>query len=162
LRIVAEQSVYELKYKPQLNFFANVGLNAVYQPSFDRIGFSTGISLSLTLLDGNQRKLQKKKTEIYLQKNDFEKRNFMTQTEINKHKIKSQIQSHSQRIILAESQLNQYNILLNTYSKELAQGEISVMDYKTLLKDMYAKKHESLQLKMEKQVLINSYNYWNF
>jgi cell division protein FtsB len=41
-------------------------------------------------------------------------------------------------------------------------GEASVMDYKNLLKDISAKKQELLQLKMEKQFLINSYNFLNF
>ena len=59
LGIIADQSISELKYKPQLNAFANAGLNAVNVPSFNRLGFSAGLTFSMNLYDGNQRKLEK-------------------------------------------------------------------------------------------------------
>ena len=68
----------------------------------------------------------------------------------------------NQRIIFNEHQTDQYNQLYNAYIKELSQGEASVMDFKNLLKDIAAKNQESLLLKMEKQFLINSYNYLNY
>jgi len=36
------------------------------------------------------------------------------------------------------------------------------MDFKNLLKDITAKKQDYLLLRMEKLLLINSYNYWNY
>jgi hypothetical protein len=36
------------------------------------------------------------------------------------------------------------------------------MDFKNLMKDIAAKKQEIIQLKMEKQLLINAYNYLNY
>jgi len=162
LNIMAEQTINELKYKPQLDLYANAGLNSVYQPSFNRLGFSTGITLSLNIFDGNQRKIQREKSSINIQTLDFEKKNFVTQNDIYKNKILSQINSLNQRVDIVEEQINQYDKLLNVYSKELSQGEVSVMDFKNLLKDIAAKKQENLLLKMEKQALINSYNYWNY
>lgn len=162
LNNVAGLSIYEQKYKPQVNIFANAGLNAVYQPAFNRLGFSTGIALSWNIYDGHQRKTQREITTLHLQKNEFDKKYLLTQADINKNKILNQIKSLDQRITLFEDQINQYDNLLNVYNQELLQGELSVMDFKNLLKDIAAKKQESLLLKMEKQLLINSYNYWNY
>jgi len=36
------------------------------------------------------------------------------------------------------------------------------MDFKNLLKDITAKRQDFLLQKMEKQLLVNSYNYWNY
>lgn len=162
LNIIADQSINELKYKPQLNLFANTGLNAIYQPSLNRLGLSAGVNFSWNLFDGNQQKIQRDKLTINIQTLEFEKKNFQTQNSINKNKFLNQINLLNQRLILTNNQLIEYDKLLNVYSNEISNGEVSVMDYKYLLKDIAFKKQENLLLKMEKQALINSYNYWNF
>jgi outer membrane protein TolC len=154
--------ITELKYKPQLDVFANAGLNAIYLPTFNRLGISAGLTFSWNLYDGNQRKLEKNKSNVSINTLQFEKNHFITQQEINKDKIKSQLNSLSERTALIQDQLKQYEILYSAYENELKQGLISVMDFKNLLKDITAKKQDYLLLSMEKQLLINSYNYWNY
>lgn len=162
LSIIADQAINELKYKPQLDLFANAGLNAVYMPAFNRLGFSTGLTLTWNIFDGRQRDIQREKSNVNLQTLEFEKKKFLTRNEISKNNILNQIKTLDQRIILNEQQMDTYNKLYNVYSMELSQGEASVMDFKNLLKDIAAKNQESLLLEMEKQYLINSYNYLNY
>ena len=162
LNIIAEQKINELKYKPQISLLANAGLSAVYQPSFDRLGFSTGVSFSWNIFDGHQRKIQREKSAINLNTLDFEKKNFLTQADINRNKLINQIDLLNKRIILINEQLNKYDTLLAVYSKELSQGELSVIDFKNVFKDIASKKQEGILLNMEKQFVINSYNYWNY
>lgn len=162
LALMADLSITELKYKPQLSLFANAGLNAAYLPSFDRLGFSTGFTFSLNLYDGNQRKFDREKSNVSLQTAQFEKNHLLAQREINKTKIRSQINSLSERTILIENQLIQYDKLYSDYQNNLMRGLISIIDYKNLFRDITVKKQESLLLRMQKQVLINSYNYWNY
>lgn len=162
LNIIADQAINELKYKPKLDLFANAGMNAVYLPAFNRLGFSTGFTLSWNIFDGKQKYIQREKSNINLQTLEFEKKNFITLNEISKNKVLNQINELNQRIILNEQKTDQYNKLYNAYSKELSQGEASVMDFKNLIKDISANKQENILLKMEKQFLINSYNYLNF
>jgi outer membrane protein TolC len=162
LNIIADQSINDLKYKPQLDLFADAGLFAAYLPYPGRIGFSTGFSLSWNIFDGHQRTIQREKSDINLKTIEFEKKNFMTQNDINKNKILNQIEAVNQRLHLYEQQADQYDKLYKAYSRELTLGEASVMDFKNLLKDMTAKKQETLLLKMERQLLINSYNYLTY
>jgi outer membrane protein TolC len=162
MNIIADQAINDLKYKVQADLFANAGLNAVYLPAFNRLGFSTGLLLSWNIFDGNQRKIQNEKSIINIQTLEFEKSKFLTQKDISRNKFFDQINLLDQRILMTENQIKQYESLYNVYKQELSLGEISVMDYKNLLKDAAAKKHENVMLKMEKQVLINSYNYWNY
>ena len=162
INLVNDLMMTELKYKPQLSAFANAGLNAVYIPTFNRLGFSAGLTFTWNLYDGNQRKIEREKSNVNIQSLQFEKNNFLTQKEINKNKIVSQLKAIDEQMLLLENQLNQYKTLYETYKKELSQGLISIMDYKNLLKDMTAKKQEKTLAKMEKQLLINSYNYWNY
>jgi hypothetical protein len=162
LGIIADQSISELKYKPQLSAFADAGYNASGIPTFNRFGFSAGLTFSWNLYDGNQRKLEREKSNVNIQSLQFEKNHFSRQQEINKDKIKNQIKSLDERKILLENQLNQYDKLYKVYSDQLTQGLISIMDFKNFLKDRIAKKQDYLLLKMEKQLLVNSYNYWNY
>ena len=162
LSILADQSISELRYKPQLNAFANAGYNATGIPTFDRFGLSAGLTFSWNLYDGGQRKLERQKSAVNISTLQFSKNYFMTQQQINKDKIKSQLKSLAERGIALENQLNQYDKLYQVYADELAHGLVSVMDFKNLLKDITAKKQDYLLLKMEKQLLVNSYNYWNY
>lgn len=162
LNINAERSIGDLKYKPQVNFFANAGLNAVYLPTINRLGFSTGLTFSWNIFDGQQHKLQKQKSEINLQTLDFEKHNFISQQEINKNNLLNQIATLGKRIQLNDNQLTKYDQLLKVYHVQLTQGEISVIDFKNIVKDIAVKKQDRLMLGMEKQALIVSFNYWNY
>jgi outer membrane protein TolC len=162
LYILSDQAVNELKYKPQLDLFADAGLNAAYLPYPRRLGLSAGLALTWNIFDGHQKNIQREKSNVSLQTLEFRKNNFMTQNEISRKKILNQINSVKERIILNEMQADKYKHLADAYVKELSIGEASVMDYKNLLKDIAANNQELLQLRMENQFLINSLNYLNF
>ncbi|MFN8239333.1 MAG: TolC family protein [Bacteroidales bacterium] len=162
LNILSDQAVNELKYKPQLDLFADAGLNAAYLPYPRRLGLSAGLALTWNIFDGHQKNIQREKSTVNLQTLEFRKNNFMTQNEISRNKILNQLNSVKERIMLNEMQADKYKHLAEAYSKELSLGEASIMDFKNLLKDIAAKNQELLQLRMEKQFLINSYNYLNF
>ena len=162
LNIEAKQLVFEQKYKPQLSLFANAGMNAIYTPSFNRFGFATGLNFSWNIFDGNQKKIQYDKSLIEMKTLEFEKKNFSNQYHINKEKYLSQILAIDKQMNIVQSQLLEYKKLYDLYSFELSQAQVSIMDFKNLIRDISAKKQENLRLKMQKQALINSYNYWNF
>ncbi len=162
LHVEADQSLFEMKYLPELHLFAQAGLNATYLPTPDRLGFSTGLTLSWNLFDGNQRQFQREKSTIRLQNIQFDKQYFKNQNEQMKSKLLHQIGSLQARLALVENQLKHYEELKDAYGRELMYGEVSIMDLKNLLKDMAAKKQEANAIYMEKQALINLYNYWNF
>jgi len=162
LYILSDQAVSELKYKPQLDLFADAGLNAAYLPYPRRLGLSAGLALTWNIFDGHQKNIQREKSNVSLRTLEFRKNSFMTQNEISRKKLLNQINSVKERIILNEMQADKYKHLAGVYVKELSIGEASVMDYKNLLKDIAANNQELLQLRMENLFLINSLNYLNF
>lgn len=93
---------------------------------------------------------------------DFEKHNFIIQQDINKKNILDQLNFLESKTLLTDNQLLKYEQLLKIYRSQLAQGEISVMDYKNMEKEYVNKKKERVVLNLEKQALIISANYWNF
>lgn len=162
LNIAANSLLFEQKYKPRVSLFATAGLNAIYLPSFNRFGFSTGINFTWNIFDGNQKQIQHNKSMVELQTLAFERSNFIKRNQINKNKYATRIKAVDQKINIVENQLLEYKKIWRLYSYELSQAQVSVMDFKNLIRDIAAKQQENLLLKMEKQILINSYNYWNF
>ena len=162
LNIIAKQTLFEQKYRPQLSVFANAGMNAIYLPSYNRLGFATGLTFSWNIFDGNQKKIQFEKSFIEMQTISFEKQNFINQHNTNKEKYLNQIETIDRQIKIVEKQLTEYEKLIKLYKYELQQGQVSIMDVKNIIRDVSAKRQENLRLKMQKQMLINSYNYWNY
>ncbi len=162
LNILSSENIFNQRYKPQVNLYANAGMNAIYLPSFNRFGFAAGINFSLKLFDGNQREIEHNKTNIILQNIEFEKQNFITKNNINKSKYLKQIKLINNQLSITKKQLSEYKNLMKLFSFELSQAQVSIMDYKNLIRDISAKKQEYLLLSMKKQAMINWFNYWNY
>lgn len=163
LNLIAQQKVFELKYKPQLNFFANAGLNAVYAPTIpNRFGISAGLSFAYIFFDGNQKAINRKKTQVLEKSVSYYKSNFITQNTVRKSKIQSELQSYTERIKIIEQQLKDYETVLNSYKKEILTGQLSIINYTLVLKNIATLQRDYALLLAQQQLLINAYNYWNW
>jgi len=161
LAVKAEQRIVNLNYLPQINAFGDAGLNATYSPSFNRLGFSVGISLNWNLFDGHQKQFKKEESQLLLENIGTDKKYYETQNIIRKNNILSQINSLDTQINLMDTQLIDYTKLLELYKLELKNSLVSVLELKTLIKDITIKQQEKINALMSKKILINSYNYWN-
>lgn len=163
LNLMALQNTYALKYKPQINLFANTGLNAVYlQDIPQRFGLSAGLSFSYTIFDGNQKMINKSKTKVLGESISFYKNNFITQNTIRKSRILSELTAILKRITITELQLKEYKILLNSYKQEISSGQLSIINYTMALKNLVIVQRDHTMLYSQQQSLINTYNYWNW
>ncbi len=163
LNLISSKNIFELKYKPQLNLVANTGLNAVYAPTIpNRFGFNAGFSFAYNFFDGRQKNINRNKTDILLKTVSTYKENFVTQNTMRKTKILNELQSYINRINIAEAQLLEYGTLLNLYKKEILTGQLSIISYVMVLKNMATMQRDNAILSSQKQSLINAYNYWNW
>lgn len=162
LNFTADQKINENKYKPQLSWFANSGINATYLPTLNRFGFSTGLTFSWTLFDGHQKEMERQKTRLNINSLQTKKQNFRVQQALQKNNLLSKIKILEQNKEQLKRQVNQYQELINVYQKELSLGQVSIMDLKNILTDFANKKQALLLLELEQESLINTYNYWNY
>ncbi len=114
------------------------------------------------VFDGNQRKIRYDRSIVKMNTVSFEKVNFNNRQKVYKDMYLSEIKLIDNRIEIVESQLNEYEKIKRFYFAEFVKGKLDIMDLKDLERDVALKKQQSLFLEIEKQVLINSYNYWNF
>ena len=163
LNIISTQKIFERKYKPQINLYSNAGLNAVYAPTIgNRFGMSAGLNLTWNIFDGNQKDITRKKTNLQLESVAFYRNNFLSQNNVRKSKILSELRSYENREAIAEVQLNDYASLLASYKREIVQGQLSVLTYITTLKNMTKARRDYLVLETNRLLLVNAYNYWNW
>lgn len=163
LNLISQQKAFELKYKPQLSLYANSGLNAVYAPTIpNRFGVSAGLNFTYNFFDGKQKESFRNKTQVLEQTVSFYKSNFTSQNTLRKSKIIVELQSYTERISIAEQQLKEYDFLLNSYKKEIVSGQISIINYILILKNMATFQRDYTLLFSQQQTLINAYNYWNW
>ena len=163
LSLVIAQKNFDLKYKPQLSAFANAGLNGVYVPTLpNRFGMSGGLNFSMYLFDGKQKSFNHKKTDILIKSTQSYKLNFITQNTIRKHKLLMELSSLNERMVTNFNQLKDYNQLLQYSKTELITGQQSITAYITTVKNLAALQRDYLSMQTSKQLLINTYNYWNW
>jgi len=163
LALETTQKAFETKYKPQISFFTNTGLNANYIPAIpNRFGLSAGLSLTWNILDGRQKYLNRNKTNALLNSVKGYKENFQTQNTVRKAKILTELSAYDNRIKIARRQIDGYNELLSAYKRQIIQGELSVIDFINVLKNKSATERDYVLLQTNRNLLINSYNYWNW
>ncbi|MDD3624003.1 MAG: TolC family protein [Proteiniphilum sp.] len=161
LTVKAEQNIFNLQYLPQISVFGDAGLNATYQPGFNRLGFSVGLSVTWNLFDGHQRKINDEKAIIQLSNIETDRKYFENQNDIRKKNILSQIDNLNRQLDLIDRQLSEYKNLLELYKIEIKKSLISVLELKTLIREISAKQQSKTNTLMSKEILINAYNYWN-
>lgn len=163
LNLLAAQKMFELKYKPSVGLFANTGLNAVYAPTIaNRFGMSAGINFTLNLSDGGQRKINQERTAVLLKSTSAYKSFFYNQNRLRKSKVLAELQSIDERLSLIEDQLKEYQKLLQYYNQELSLGQLSVINYISILKNQASAQRDLVMLQTNQELLINLYNYWNW
>lgn len=163
--MIAENSlkISAQKYKPQLSAFINAGLNAIDPENIHSSwGFSAGIDFKMNLFDGHQQKINRQQTLIQLETVDNFKRYFIIQRMQARQNLLKQIGSVGLEMSLAEKQLDKYRTLLNIYRQGIANGDISVLDYLTVVRTYQKTSDEYLNYDQQIQSTINAYNYWNW
>lgn len=163
LLILSQQNVFETKYYPLLNVFFNAGLNAVEFKDIQRkFGLSAGLNFSLPIYDGNQKSITWQQSQINLNTIHSNKAN---QEILIKSKIKesaSQVEYYFSLLQSISSQLNDYYKVMLLVHSELMHGQLSMIDYITIVKNYLDFKKNEISSSAAYQQAVNQFNYWNW
>lgn len=163
LQTVAGLHNLELQYKPQLNVFANAGLQVGSFHAFEKhFGMSGGLSFSWLLFDGKQRRYKEQQAKAQLNSISIYKSNFLLQNALRKSQYRKQMQAYDERQAALKKLLNEYDRLLTDYRKEIAAGQMSLLDYITVLRNKIQTEKDYLLLHTNRQLLVVAFNYWNW
>ena len=163
LLILNQQNGFETKYYPQFNLFFNAGLNAVDFNDIQRkFGLSAGFNFSLPIYDGSQKSITRQQSQINLSTIVSNRKN---QEILLKNKIKestSQVEYYVSSLQSITSQLDDYNKIIILLNSELMHGQLSMVDYITIIKNYFDLKKNEISSSAAYQQAVNQFNYWNW
>ncbi len=157
------QEIKNLKYKPTVNLFANGGMSGVQFNQFPkRFGVSAGIGLNWLIYDGHQKDLNEQTKLIQQETASFYKENTALTIQNKKASLLNRINTLDVQLSDYENQINDYNKVLELYQQSIQQGQMSIINYTTVLKSILNVRINYYQLKTKKELLTNEFNYWNW
>lgn len=154
---------FNLQYRPRLDIFVNAGLQTgAFTNFYKHLGWSAGLTFSWIISDGRQR--QSKARQVSLQQSTINA--YQTHAERQRAQRVSQclaeIAAYGKREASIRSQITGYDNVLANYSKEIASGQMSVLDYITVLRRKVKAENDLLLLQTNRQLATTAYNYWNW
>jgi outer membrane protein TolC len=163
LNLAVSQKIFETRYKPQVNVFANSGLNTSNISTVPRrFGVGAGVSVIWNFYDGKQKDITRRKTAILLNSVSSYRDNFLSVNEVRKNKFITELGSYKERAALLQQQLSDYQSVINSYRRELLSGQQTVINFINTIRNMALIQRDYALLQTNQLLLINAYNYWNW
>lgn len=163
LAAVNQQDIFETKYLPQVKLFTNTGLNAVELNNIEhKFGMSAGLSIALPILDGNQKSLTRQQNQIARNTIHAYRQFAYHNIDMQRKNLKARIKSLEQSIGALKGQIVDYRKLLDISVQQLRQGNVSMIDYLTLLRNFIDLRKNNIDMTISYQQEINNYNYWSW
>lgn len=163
LNIIAQQEVFNTKYRPQIAAYGNTGLNAVdaaYIPH--SIGMSAGLHLYIPIYDGNLKKTVDQQNKLLMQNTEQYNRVTALRIQNNLNNFQQQINLTSQSLSLLNNQLSTQETLLQILKDKVVIGQISVTDYLIAIQSYAETNKNKIQAQAGLLLLINQYNFINW
>jgi hypothetical protein len=160
LLIINDKYLLDRKYKPAVKWFADGGIvNNEPRYLYQNFGVSAGMSMTLPVFDGNQRKLSYDKIRIHEDTRKSYQENFLLQYRSGLQQL--QVELSKTRMLMKENekQVALVNELLAADNSLLDSGQISITDYILAMKNLVEAKHAGLLYQIRAQYVLNEINF---
>lgn len=162
LKLSNNKVLVSAAYTPKINLFADAGFNSTLAFSpYKNFGTSFGVSASIPIYDGRQKKLQYSKIAIAEKTRNNYKDFFITQYSQQMAQLKQQLKATDELIADIIKQLKYTESLITVNEKLLETGEVRITDYILALNNFINAKNLITQNTINRLQLINQINYWN-
>jgi len=164
LSIKNDYKQFAVNYSPKLNLFIDGGLRTTSQFTnlTQHFGASTGISFSWLINDGGQKRNKYRQMQYLLNINEVYKTRKQVMILQKRNICLKQLAEQQSKITDIKNQLSDYENLLDKYMSEIKAGQISILDYITVLKGYVQQKKEYDNNLINREIIINALNYWNW
>ena len=163
LQLRTSQALFNLRYKPQLNVFTSAGLNTAYAPDIpQRFGWQAGLRFTQVIFDGHQRQTSDKRIEILSTITALQTNFFQDQNAVRKTRIREQLKALDEQDSATRRQALGYDSLLTLYRAQVMAGQLSVINYLTVLGSRAELQQDMAAIAYHRELLVNEYNYWNW
>jgi outer membrane protein TolC len=160
LQIINERTALGLRYKPSVNWFADAGILTSKPETFYRhFGASAGVSLSIPIFDGQQKKLEDQKLSIRENTRSFNNISSRKQYDQQYIRLKGELQGIKEIRSQLTAQLLISDQLVKSLKSQLEQGIAKMTDYLNALRNYRSINHTLNMTDIEMLSIINEMNY---
>lgn len=162
LKIKNNASQIAFNYKPKVNLYADAGyLTTFAEEAYKNFGVSAGITLTVPIYDGKQKRMQYDKLNIAEKTRQQYRDYFKVQYQQQVAQLYQQLNAIQQVINEAESQLKYNEALIEANKKLLETGDVHMPDYILAIGNYLTTKNIITQNNIGKLQILNQINYWN-
>jgi len=162
LKLVNSDAIIEYNYKPKIDLYADAGHESTFAlDPYKNFGTSFGVTITMPIYDGKQKKLQHDKNAIAQQTRGEYEQYFKSQYAQQIAQLVQQLQLTEQMIGQATDQLKYSEALIEANRKLLVSGDVRMADYILAIGNYLSAKNTITQTSINKLQIINQINYWN-
>jgi outer membrane protein TolC len=162
LKLKNSTAQIDFAYKPKVNLYADGGyLSTFSEQAYKNFGVSAGVTISVPIYDGKQRKMQYDKIAIAEQTRQSYRDYFKTQYSQQIAQLYQQLHSVEKIITQADQQIKYTETLIEANRKLLETGDARMPDYILAIGNYLNAKNIITQNKSNQLQIINQINYWN-
>ena len=163
LMLVNNKKAIDLHYRPQLNAFADAGLNATSPEGiYKRFGTSIGLSLTMPIYDGGQRKLEYQKLKIAESTRSNYQAYYKLQYKQQVDMLNQQLEANARLVNDLKAQVAYSEKLLDMIKIQLDKGDISITDLILAIRNDLSIRNNLNVNQVKQMMIINELNYWNW
>jgi outer membrane protein TolC len=162
LKLRNSRSLIDFSYRPKASIYADGGYSSslAYQ-AYKNFGVSFGITVTVPIYDGHQRKLQYSKLEISERTRRGYKDFFTSQYNQQIAQLSQQLKATEDLIGQINEQVRYSEALIDVNGKLLGTGDAKIADYILALSNYLNAKNLLTQNSITRLQIINQINYWN-
>ena len=162
LNTAASLRSFNLQYKPRLDLFVDGGMQTgSFSQWYRHFGWSAGLTFTWTLFDGRQKRWKERQAELQQQSIRIYRDHAEYQRSMRFRQCLSELEKYDRREKALTEQLAGYEHVLSDYAREVEAGQVSVLDYLTVLRNKIQTERDALLMRTNRQLVIAAYNYWN-
>ena len=147
-------------YRPNLNAYADAGfmtINPAYIPK--HFGISIGLTLSMPIYDGNQRKHQYSKLTLNENTRLYNRQFYVRQYQQQFIQLKEQLRLTEEIIIEIKTQISEQEKLIELFQIEMEKGLVRMLDFINVINNYATTRNNLRTSEINKLQIINQLNY---
>jgi outer membrane protein TolC len=161
LQLINEKTLIDRNYKPVVSWFSDAGMiNNDPSVIYKNFGLSLGMSLSLPIYDGNQRKLSYRKLQLDEDTRRGYQDYFSRQYDSQLIRLNDELRRTQALIPGMKKQLATAESIIRMEKELLNAGSVSVTDYILALRNLVTIRQNLVQNQVKVQQVINEIRYW--
>ena len=162
LRLANSKAMIGFDYRPHVSVYADGGFQSTLSfVPYRNFGTSYGISFTIPIYDGGQKKLRYAKIDLAEKARARNRDYFSRQYMLQAVQLRRQLFAIENLLAAIDKQIIYTRTLLEVNAKLLETGDIKMTDYVLALNNYITAKHLLMQNMISRYQVINQVNYWN-